>query len=104
MPHKHAELMALYAEDAAETDKPWERWEYNNPEDKHGWLPCFGDLRFFVEFEFRRKAPKPERVKVNFYINPTGDVLIHLAGSVSDHQRESLSRYTRITPDFGGDE
>jgi hypothetical protein len=30
MPHKHAKLMALYAEDAAETDKPWERWEYNN--------------------------------------------------------------------------
>lgn len=26
-PHPHAELMALYAQDAAETDKPWERWE-----------------------------------------------------------------------------
>jgi hypothetical protein len=27
MKHKHAELMALYAQDAMETDKPWERWE-----------------------------------------------------------------------------
>lgn len=25
-PHKHAESMASYAKDAAETDKPWERW------------------------------------------------------------------------------
>ena len=27
MKHKHAELMALYAQDAMETDRPWERWE-----------------------------------------------------------------------------
>lgn len=26
-PHPHAESMALYAQDAAETDRPWERWE-----------------------------------------------------------------------------
>lgn len=26
-PHIHAENMRLYAEDAAETDKPWKRWE-----------------------------------------------------------------------------
>lgn len=25
--HPHAESMRLYAEDAAEMDKPWERWE-----------------------------------------------------------------------------
>jgi hypothetical protein len=102
MPHKHAELMALYAEDAAETDKPWERWEYNNPEDKHGWLPCFGDLRFFVEFEFRRKAPKPERVKVNFYMNDAGTVFLY--ADDSERGRLAMGAYTRITPDFGGDE
>ena len=28
MKHKHAELMMQYAQDAMETDKPWERWEY----------------------------------------------------------------------------
>lgn len=27
-PHKHAALMRQYAQDAAETDKPWERWQY----------------------------------------------------------------------------
>lgn len=26
--HKHAAHMAAYAKDAAETDKPWERWEW----------------------------------------------------------------------------
>ena len=25
--HKHAALMLQYAQDAAETDRPWERWE-----------------------------------------------------------------------------
>lgn len=31
MAHIHAKLMAQYAEDAAETDKPWERWEFCHP-------------------------------------------------------------------------
>lgn len=26
--HIHYNLMALYAQDAAETDKPWERWQF----------------------------------------------------------------------------
>ena len=29
MAHKHAALMALYAQDAQETETPWERWECN---------------------------------------------------------------------------
>ena len=32
--HIHADLMMEYAKDAMETDKPWERWEYN---DGSGW-------------------------------------------------------------------
>lgn len=28
--HVHAELMMQYAQDATETDKPWERWELKN--------------------------------------------------------------------------
>jgi len=28
--HKHADLMLQYAQDAMETDKPWERWEYSD--------------------------------------------------------------------------
>ena len=26
--HKHAALMLQYAQDSAETDRPWERWEF----------------------------------------------------------------------------
>lgn len=45
--HKHAELMLQYAQDAMETDEPWERWEYRECEnnvwsdlDSHPcWLP-----------------------------------------------------------------
>lgn len=33
-PHVHAASMKLYAEDAAETDKPWERWEFRYAEDE----------------------------------------------------------------------
>jgi hypothetical protein len=29
--HKHAEAMMEYAKDAMETDKPWERWEFQTP-------------------------------------------------------------------------
>lgn len=30
--HPHADKMALYAEDALETDNPWERWECRQPD------------------------------------------------------------------------
>ena len=30
MGHIHAAAMAEYAKDAAETDKPWERWEFSH--------------------------------------------------------------------------
>ena len=29
MAHIHAELMAQYAEDAKQHDKPWELWQYS---------------------------------------------------------------------------
>ena len=35
--HKHADLMLQYAQDAAKTEEPWERWEYNND---RGWHQC----------------------------------------------------------------
>ena len=34
MAHIHAKLMLQYAQDWAETDKPWERWEVAAPGDK----------------------------------------------------------------------
>ena len=40
MVHKHAENMALYAQDAAETNTPWKRWELSEIDDKGRWYPC----------------------------------------------------------------
>ena len=54
--HKHAALMLQYAQDAMETDKPWERWEFNKPKDGATWYPfTTGVPTWFQEFEYRRK-------------------------------------------------
>ena len=71
MGHIHAAAMAEYAKDAAETDKPWERWEFSlNNEREYASLhkhPSWG-----TENEYRRKpkvilingheVPEPHRV------------------------------------------
>ena len=60
MGHIHAELMAQYAEDALESDKPWERWEFSmNSQDykslhKH---PSWGESN-----KYRRK---PKVILIN---------------------------------------
>lgn len=46
MKHPHAELMKQYAEDAMETDKPWERWEYSC--DGSPWGNLYGEIGFFL--------------------------------------------------------
>lgn len=61
--HKHAALMLQYAQDAMETDRPWERWmwrEANNSKDlcfrqceQH---PSWNDI-----YEYRRK---PQVIRV----------------------------------------
>lgn len=54
--HKHADLMALYAKDAQETDKPWERWESRNSaqhEDHFHSLNC--TPMWYPHREYRRK-------------------------------------------------
>ena len=50
--HKHAALMLQYAQDAAETDKPWERWEWNGG---RGWHPLASEFAFSIHYEYRRK-------------------------------------------------
>ena len=50
--HKHAELMLQYAQDAAETDKPWERWEWKG---EGGWYPLSSEFAFSIHYEYRRK-------------------------------------------------
>ena len=54
MKHKHAELMMQYAQDAMETDKPWERWEvYGNVTGR--WISVSECLSFLPENQYRRK-------------------------------------------------
>ena len=50
--HRHAALMAQYAQDAAETDKPWERWEWKGG---RGWYPLASEFAFSIHYEYRRK-------------------------------------------------
>jgi hypothetical protein len=69
--HKHAAAMLLYAQDAAETDTPWERWERRQEglEDFH---PLRSNPHFDENVEYRRKprtirigerdVPEPMRV------------------------------------------
>lgn len=51
--HKHAALMLQYAQDAMETDKPWERWEVAASSNK--WGPLFDHPRWSQEWYYRRK-------------------------------------------------
>jgi len=59
--HKHAENMLLYAQDAAETETPWERWEYLCG---GKWLSLFSNPNWQSGFVFRRK-PKTRKVTVD---------------------------------------
>lgn len=59
MKHPHAELMMQYAQDAMETDKPWERWQFLDGFDgqwkdgESGVSPAW-----FLHIQYRRK-PNP---------------------------------------------
>lgn len=60
--HKHAALMLQYAQDAAETDKPWERWEYKIDGCNGEWLSVLNTHPDWnVNFEYRRK---PQVIRV----------------------------------------
>jgi hypothetical protein len=61
-PHPHAQSMKLYAEDAAETDKPWERWEFRYPTRTQEWSALNSDIYWVRSFEYRRK---PQTITVN---------------------------------------
>ena len=66
--HKHAALMLQYAQDAMETDKPWERWWISTG---GGWRHCVGHPCWNEAYEYHRKPrtmtytvtiPEPLRV------------------------------------------
>ena len=52
--HKHAENMRLYAQDAAETDRPWERWEWLDNAN-NTWCPCSHTPIWEGNAKYRRK-------------------------------------------------
>ena len=53
----HAEVMRQYAEDAAETDRPWERWEFNGD---GRWFPMTCHPFWTALCSYRRKS-EPKR-------------------------------------------
>lgn len=65
MKHRHAELMKIYAEDAMETEKPWERWEYSL--EGKVWMDLISQPRWGDDYEYRRK---PRTVNINGFEVP----------------------------------
>lgn len=59
--HPHAESMLLYAQDALETDKPWERWEVKRA-DRENWLNMSNHPAWISDYNYRRK---PQTILVN---------------------------------------
>lgn len=62
--HKHAALMLQYAQDAAETDKPWERWEAKRSRqpEAYPWVQVKEQQGMWnVDFDYRRK-PRTIRI------------------------------------------
>lgn len=59
-PHVHAEKMAQYAEDAAETDEPWERWEAKRGDGT--WCAMTRSPIWVETQEYRRK---PRTININ---------------------------------------
>ena len=62
MGHIHAELMVQYAEDAAETDMPWERWEISLAESGDEYRNLLGHPDWAVTRKYRRK---PKVILIN---------------------------------------
>jgi hypothetical protein len=55
--HKHAELMAQYAEDAKRHPKPWRLWLINTSTSAKTYRECqMSDMVFRKEREYRRKS------------------------------------------------
>lgn len=52
--HKHAALIMQYAQDALETETPWERWQFR-PVGAENWLDSRCGISFSDLCEYRRK-------------------------------------------------
>lgn len=67
--HIHAELMKQYAEDAMQTDKPWELWEYSDDGGKT-FYSLHSSLHWSCHAIYRRKqVQKTRKVILKTYVN-----------------------------------
>jgi hypothetical protein len=62
MKHKHAENMIAYAQDAMETDKPWERWQVRLNLIASRWHDMECECTWNPNCEYRRK---PRTININ---------------------------------------
>ena len=69
--HKHAALMLQYAQDAAETDKPWEQWEILRGK---SWCDLTENPTWIEYMEYRRK-PQVIRVGRHEFPKPISEAL-----------------------------
>lgn len=90
-PHPHAENMRLYAEDAAETDKPWRLWEFRSVYDACEWWPVNEHPNWCPTNVYRRK-PKPLECWVNITYAGRAEVHLTKLSAVAD----SSPSYKRI--------
>jgi hypothetical protein len=82
MAHVHAALMLQYAQDAAKTDRPWERWEYSDTAtlNQHGekirddWYDCGDNPDWCPNVQYRRK-PQVIRVGRHEFPEPISEAL-----------------------------
>ena len=59
--HPHAELAALYAQDMAETDKPYLRWEHRASRHKR-WFRLADHPQWSIDMQYRRR---PQPITIN---------------------------------------
>jgi len=91
-PHVHAASMKLYAEDAAETDKPWERWEVKT--ETGDWRSLDIQPHWTPTQQYRRK--RKMRV-VNGFSVPAPETKVPSIGTtifIADPAREEWYSYT----------
>jgi hypothetical protein len=81
----HAENRKLYAQDALETDTPWERWEFNagilHDEQWKGWHVLDQPPKWYSEYQYRRI---PQTLNINghevpmpLYARPDGVEVVY---------------------------
>ena len=68
--HVHAASMLQYAEDAAGTDKPWERWEFRDYACQPSFEPLEQHPGWTTTTAYRRKLPVPKTFFINDFKIP----------------------------------